>query len=31
MHPDHMTVVVRDLTEARSFFSLLDFEVAKRW
>ncbi|GHB46240.1 hypothetical protein GCM10007094_39440 [Pseudovibrio japonicus] len=29
MHPDHMTVVVRDLNEARSFFSLLNFEVAK--
>lgn len=29
MHPDHITVVVRDLEEARTFFSLLDFEEAK--
>ncbi len=26
MHPDHVTVVVRDLAEARLFFGHLDFE-----
>ncbi len=29
MHPDHITIAVRDLKEARSFFSLLDFEETK--
>lgn len=29
MHPDHVTVAVRNLEEARSFFSLLDFQEEK--
>ncbi|WP_057461013.1 VOC family protein [Pseudovibrio sp. POLY-S9] len=29
MHPDHVTVAVRNLEEARAFFNLLDFEEAK--
>ncbi|EEA92407.1 glyoxalase family protein [Pseudovibrio sp. JE062] len=29
MHPDHVTVAVRDLEEARKFFKLLDFEEQK--
>ncbi|KZL15753.1 Glyoxalase-like domain protein [Pseudovibrio axinellae] len=29
MHPDHVTIVVRELEEASAFFKLLDFEVVK--